>query len=224
MIRPGIDSLGRPAVSADIHYDAVPTPPNPARSDETWLSDLHPVSGSLRQTYALLNEAIIGYSMMQPIANRFGDNWSAAEAGTTGHITRQHTWDYLAASGQILDVIHEAVIWELSEDGLECRCTCPACGLGVCLCSASSRGLLNREWASSAPTVPDGIMVQTPRTGSPAAISGLREREIVKVVDGQSIHIGADLQSAISDHSVGEEFTLQVERNGELLDIAITRT
>ncbi len=27
MIRPGIDSLGRPAVCADNHYDAVPTPP-----------------------------------------------------------------------------------------------------------------------------------------------------------------------------------------------------
>jgi hypothetical protein len=27
MIRPGIDSLGRPAVCADNHYDAVSTPP-----------------------------------------------------------------------------------------------------------------------------------------------------------------------------------------------------
>ncbi len=219
-----IDAILARINSASDDAFTAPAHPSLARSGGTWLSDFHPISSSLRQTYALLNEAIIGYSMIQPIATRFRDSPMAADTGTTAHITRQHTQDYLAAAGRILDVIHEAVIWELNQGGLECSCSCPSCGLGVCLCSVSSRGILNSAWASSAPNPADGIMVQRPRTESPAAISGLREGEVVKAVDGQSIHTTADLQSAISEHSVGEKFTLQLERDGEMVDIAITRT
>lgn len=61
-----IDAILARLSSAGDDDVAVPADPTSARSDRDWLSHLHPVSSSLRIAYALLNEAIIGYSMISP--------------------------------------------------------------------------------------------------------------------------------------------------------------
>lgn len=234
-----IDAILARLSSAGDDDVAVPADPTSARSDRDWLSHLHPVSSSLRIAYALLNEAIIGYSMIQPIAVRFRDSWVASEAGTTAHryldsktaggentgnVSEQHTRNYVAAAQEINQMIHDVVLWELGQAQDECRCTCPSCSLGVCLCAVTSRLILNSAWADTTPVRKDGILVQSPRSGSAAAIAGLRDGEVVMAADGQVLHTPPDLQSVVREHRAGEDITLRVRRKGaETLDVVVTR-
>ena len=51
--------------------------------------------GKLHPAYTIVQEAIIGYSTIQPIALRAADRWVIADEGTTADISRQHTQEYL---------------------------------------------------------------------------------------------------------------------------------
>lgn len=184
------------------------------------LAELHPVSSSLGAMYSLLSEAVIGYSTIQPIATRLVDGPAAASEGTTGHIAIRHTQDYVAAIGRITKMIHDVVIWELEADGLECRCTCPSCGLGVCLCSVNGRMVLGEAWTAARPPAAEaGVEVLRPRAGSVADRAGFMQGDIVIAVDGVPVDSIPMLQSAIRDHEEGRiEFT--VRRNGDQVALA----
>ena len=154
------------------------TPDNPnIRSGVNGLSpnqsqfgELHPVSIALGVAYTIVQEAIIGYSTIQPIAFRAQDSWVMADEGTTGHIARQHTQDYLSLAGQITALIHDVVLWELDGDGFVCRCTCPSCSIGICVGAISSRSILDEAWIAARPPLAEhGIELKPPRPGSAAA-------------------------------------------------------
>ena len=181
------------------------------------------VSFALHIVYTMLNHAIFGYTMLQALAHRYRDSKTAG-GENTGDVSEQHTRNYAAAVQEINQLIHDVVLWELSQSQDECRCTCPSCSLGVCLCSVSSRAILNSAWADTAPVRQDGILIQTPKSGSAAAIAGLREGEVVMAANGQVLHTPQDLQGVVRKHLQGEDITLRVRREGvETLDIVVTR-
>ena len=180
-------------------------------------------SFALHTVYTLLNHAICGYIILQSVAHRYFDSKTAG-GENTGDVSEQHTRNYAAAVQEINQLIHDVVLWELSQSQDECRCTCPSCSLGLCLCSVSSRKILNNAWTDTAPVRKDGVLVQQPRSGSAAALAGLREGEVVLAADGQVIHDLTDLQGVVREHQTGEDITLRVQRGGsETLDIVVTK-
>ena len=200
-------------VSADgLDRDAPENNAQP-RLDEIWLSDLHPVSSSLRAMYTLLNEAIIGYSMIQPIASRFRDSWVIASEGTTGHLARHHTQEYAAAAGRVTEIIHDVVIWELDNEGLECRCTCPSCSIGICVGAPGSRLILAQALAAGRSREADvGVYVHPPRGGSPAEKAGLQAGDLIVAIDGTRVDSFARLQTVIRNHELGDQIRFKLHR------------
>lgn len=193
-------------------------------SDRIWLSDLHPVSSSLRNMYVLLNEAIIGYSLIQPIASRFRDSLTVADDGTTGHLARQHTQDYVAAAGRIMDEIHDAVIWELDSSGIDCRCTCPSCSIGVCLGPASARAIVAQAQSDALPSdVRSGIYVHRPRAGSAAAEAGIRKGDVILAVDGIRIDSLPRIQTDVRNHRPGDRIKFRIRRGSEEFNTDVFR-
>jgi hypothetical protein len=185
----------------------------------------YPVSTALQTAYTLFNRALIEYATLQVIAIRFRDSWAIAEDGTTAHLARQHTQNYVHAIQQIARVLHDVVVWELDHEGLECQCVCPSCSSGICLCAEASRITLSRAWIDDGPIAVDaGVYVQLPRKGSAAANAGLRKGDVVVGVDGQDVKAISDLQTAVREHQSGEPVQLQVRRGvGELKDITMIR-
>lgn len=183
--------------------------------DQTGSAGPHPVSDSLCTMYSLLAEAVIRYSAMQPIATRLLDSWAIADTGTTGHIARDHTQEYVAVMGRIMDIVHDVAVWELEEAGLECRCNCPSCNFGVCLCAVTGRGVLGAALTNARPRgAESGVEVLRPRARSAAEEAGLVQGDIVIAVDGVAVDAPPVLQAAIRDHETGTvEFT--VVRDGQ---------
>ncbi len=223
MARDHVDAIQARLRIAGGRVNGVPGSAAPGSPNRGWLSDLHPVSSSLRTAYAMLNEAIIGYSMIQPIAARFRHSMTIADEGTTGHLARRHTQDYVAAAGQIMRMIHDVVIWELDEQGLECRCTCPSCGIGVCLGPASSRSIIAQAQSAAMPAeAQPGIYVHPPRNGSAAAEAGLRTADVILAVDGTRID-SSRLQAVVRNHEPGDRMRFKVQRGAEELAIEVVR-
>ena len=97
--------LGRLEEMASTHLDALcermqTTPDDDPRApagvdslsaSQSQFGELHPVSNALGVAYTIVQEAIIGYSTIQPIALRAADSWATADEGTTAHIARRHT-------------------------------------------------------------------------------------------------------------------------------------
>ncbi len=86
----------------------------------------YPVSTALQTAYTLFNRALIEYAALQVLAIRFRDSWAIAADGTTAHLARQHTQNYVHAMQQIARVLHDVVVWEMDHEGLECQCVCPS--------------------------------------------------------------------------------------------------
>ena len=184
----------------------------------------YPVSSAFRQASTALNEAIFGYAMLRTIALRFRDSPVAGE-GNTGDIAEQHTKNYIGAVHKINQILHNVVLWEMDREGLACLCTCPCCGLGVCLCAVSARTTLSDAWAEVGPIANDvEVFLFPPRTGSAAANVGLHHGDFIVAVDGQELQSYSTLQSAVRGHQSGETIELRVRRgSGELEDITVVR-
>jgi hypothetical protein len=70
----------------------------------------YPVSTALQIIYTLLNQAVIGYSVLHPLSTRFLDSALIADEGTSFHLTRQHTQNYVQAIQQI-SRLHLPIMW-----------------------------------------------------------------------------------------------------------------
>jgi len=187
--------------------------------------ELHPVSNALGAAYTIVQEAIIGYSIILPIALRDRDSWVIADEGTTGHISRQHTQEYLGVAGQITALIHDVVLWELERDGFVCRCTCPSCSIGICVGAISSRSILGEAWMAARPPVAEhGVELKPPRPGSAAAAAGFLRGDVIVAIDGEKIDALPLLQRVIRDHGAGDsvEFTVR-RRTGEAKVVVVQR-
>lgn len=218
-----IDAILARLRSADDREVNVPLSKPSTRSNRDWLSDLHPVSSALRSAYARLSEATIGYSMIQPIATRFRDSWVAGD-DTTGHLARKHTQDYLAAAGWIMVMIHDVVVWELEGAGLECRCTCPACSIGVCVGAASSRSIVAQAQSAALPAeTRSGVYVHQPRAGSATAEAGLQRGDLLLAINGTRIDSLTRLQTVVRDHKPGDRMKFRVQRDTDEINVDVIR-
>ncbi len=184
----------------------------------------YPVSTALRHASVALNQAIFGYAMLRTIALRFRDSPMIGE-GNTGDIAEQHTYNYVGAVHKINQMLHTVVVWEMDREGSACQCTCPCCGLGVCLCALSPRKTLSDAWAKVGPIADEvEVFLSPPRSGSAAANAGLLHGDIIVAVDGQKLDSYSTLQSVVGGHQSGEAIELRVRRgSGELEEITVVR-
>jgi hypothetical protein len=184
----------------------------------------YPVSNALQRTSAILNQAIIGYAMLRSIALRFRDSSLIGE-GNTGDIAEQHTKNYVAAVHEVNQILHNVVLWELDREGVSCHCTCPSCGLGICMCAQGPRRTLSDTWAELGPISDEaGVFVHPPRSGSSAAEAGLRHGDVIVAANGQILDSHFTLQCIVSGHQSGESIELRILRgSGEQEDLAVVR-
>lgn len=192
-------------------------------------------SSALQLLYALLSQATFGYSVLHVVAHRQLDSPWAIEEGNTADLAEELLREYAHAL-EILDAKGcEVAVWELSQEGLECRCVCPSCSLGICLCWIhgtatvvdARRPLLARE---AEPTAA-GVMVAPPRTASVALRAGVNEGDAVVAIDDQRVGGAQDVegmvggfQKAIAAHGPGDPIRLKVRSpSGDLRDVRLPR-
>jgi hypothetical protein len=183
-----------------------------------WVSyAVQPITTSLQEVYTMLNQAVFGYSVLHTLATRFLDSVMVAEDGTSQHLARQHTQSYIRVIQQISSLLHDVVIWELDQESHECQCTCPSCGIGICLCALAGRSFLRDAWVEAGPIADDkGVFVQLPKQDSAAANAGLHRGTIILAVGGQEIESWRDLQEAVWETQPGEEIRLMVQFDGQV--------
>jgi hypothetical protein len=175
--------------------------------------DNYPVSSALQAAYTLFNQAIVGYAVLHPLATRFADSLVIAEEGTSYHLCRTHAQNYIEAVQEISQLIHDVILWELDQEYLECNCTCPSCGVGICVCALAGRSFLRDAWIEAGPIAADkGVFIQTPRENSAASKVGLRHGDVILAVEGQEIGIYGDLQDIVRNTEPGGNIQLTVRR------------
>lgn len=129
--------------------------------------------------------------------------------------------DQLSAMADLL-VTH--VHGQVLAEGFTCRCVCPACGMGACLCTRNSIETVRELWARPEPEPVDGIELRiTPRPGSELACVGMSQGDRIVLVDGELVRTNGDLQAALRKHDIGEPIPIQVERSGRLEEIRAAR-
>lgn len=207
------------ADTADLSEEITVVFPTGGLSEET----NNRASTALQTVYTIFNQALIGYSVLHPLATRFLDSPFIADEGTSYHLTRQHTQNYIQAIQQISRLLHDLVLWELDREGLECQCICPSCGVGICLCAMAGSSFLSQAWVEAGPIADDeGIYVQLPKQNSAATKAGLHSGDVILAVGGQEIESYDDLQSAVRNTESGEEIRLTVRRGSdELKEVAV---
>jgi PDZ domain len=183
-------------------------------------------STALQIIFTMLNQAIIGYSVLHALSTRFLDSARIADEGTSYHLSQLHSKSYIHAIQQISRLLHDVVLWDLDREGLECQCTCPSCSEGICLCALAGRTFLRDTWVEEGPIAGDqGVLVQTPKRNSAAAKAGLRRGDVILAVNGRQIEAYSDLQTVVRNAKSGEKIRLTVKRNShEPGDVVIVRS
>lgn len=183
-----------------------------------------PVALSLSGLYTSLSKAIVVYAVLHAAAHRAFD--SQAE-GNTADLAEAHLRSYTALIQQLELLISEMVVGELSAARVDCSCQCPACALGLCLCSPHGSNTVRQAWRETeAPAPVGGMRVRQPRSGSEAHRAGLRADDRVVAIDATAITTALDtaaVQGAIRAHTSGEEITLAVRRGPKAEFQAIVR-
>jgi PDZ domain-containing protein len=170
------------------------------------------VSAALQSASIILHQAIMGYAMLRTIALRNRDSILSGE-DNTGDLAAESAKAYAGAVHMINQLIHDVVLWEMDQDGEICKCTCPSCGLGICLCAQAPRRTLSDTWTELGPISTDtAVTVQTPRPGSIAEQSGLQAGDVIVSADGKDLESHFMLQGIISGHHSGEAMELTVRR------------
>ena len=113
-------------------------------------------------------------------------------------------------------LIAGVVAWELESEGLRCSCTCPMCSVDACGCVFLGALTLTTAWSETATgdDAAEGFLLQTPRPGSPLALSGVQGEERLLAIDGQKVRVG-DVQNAICKHQRGEGMEFLIQRGSD---------
>jgi hypothetical protein len=181
-------------------------------------TESHPASFALQHASSILNSAIVGYAMLRSIALRYQDS-SLIGDGNTGDIAEQHTKNYVRAVHRINQSLHNVVLWEMDRDSEACQCTCPSCGLGICICAQGPRRTFSDIWLEPGPiSTENEVFVHPPRPGSAAEKAGLCHGDVVLAADGQELESHFTLQGIVSAHESGDEVVLQLRRNSGAIE------
>jgi hypothetical protein len=185
----------------------------------------HAVSQVLHTLYAGFNHVAFGYSLLHIAAHRAFDS---IEPGSTAELAETHLRDYAGAIQELNQMVSDAMVWELTGLGHDCECKCPACSLGLCLCSPHGTLTINQVWEETRPAAPDGgLWVRPPWSTSMADQAGLGAGDRILTVDEQAIASDWDvptLQKGIRAHQAGEAIRLGVQRaTGEIEEVILRR-
>lgn len=132
--------------------------------------------------------------------------------------------DWAAALGSVEDLIPSAIHAELLVAGMPCRCVCPACGIGACLCTRASIAAIREHWGRPGLEPSEGIELEIPpRSGSQLAAAGLAAGDRIVAVDGQLVHTNDELQAALRRHPLDEVVAASVVRAGRTEEILVAR-
>lgn len=184
----------------------------------------HPVSSALQHASAFLNYVIVGYAMLRSVALRYRDS-SIIGDNNTGDMAEQHTKNYVNAVHEINRSLHNVVLWEMDKDGETCQCTCPSCGLGICMCAQGPRRTLSDIWLEPGPISNESdVFLHPPRPGSAADVAGLCHGDTIVAADDQKLESHFTLQQVVGAHESGEKIVLQIRRSsGELEEVSVVR-
>jgi membrane-associated protease RseP (regulator of RpoE activity) len=179
----------------------------------------YPVSTALQIVSSMLHQAVLGYAALHSLSTRFLDSPFIAAEGTSFHLTRLHTQNYVQAIQQISRLFHDVVLWELDRNGFACECRCPCCSAGICLCAMAGRWFLRDTWAQAGPIAKEeGVYIPPPKPNSAAMNAGLRGGDVVLSVGGQEIASLWDLQEAMGNTPAGEAIPLTVRRHSGVIE------
>jgi PDZ domain len=135
-----------------------------------------------------------------------------------------HAAEWALELAALNDLLAPAVHGELLSGGLTCRCVCPTCGIGACGCTRNSIDTIREHWGQPGLEPSDGLELRVPpRPGSQLAEAGLERGDRIISVDGQLVHINAEIQRALRGHPIGESMSIQVIRAGEPQEIRVAR-
>lgn len=168
---------------------------------------------TLRALATAFTQTAFGYAVLHALAHR---SYEVA----TADLADQHRRNYVGAAQAIHQAVGDVAAQELQEAGHTCRCECPACSPGICLCwhvhiDPDVTGL-------GAPT--EGIVVRTPRAQSNAERAGLRHGDVILAVDGREVRSYQDMLDRMRDHQPGEDVKLRARRGtGDPQTLNLTR-
>lgn len=168
---------------------------------------------TMRAVASALAQTAFGYSVLHSVAHRSYDI-------ATADLADQHRLRYLRAVRSIHRAVGDVVVQELQEGEHACRCECPSCSPGICLCWH-----VHVEPDVTDPGAPtEGIVVRAPRPESNAERAGLRHGDVILAVDGHEIRSYQDMLDRMRDHQPGEDVTLRVRRgSGDPHELIVTR-
>lgn len=168
---------------------------------------------ALRAVASAFADAAFGYEVLHGLAHRFFHR-------ETADVADQHRRRYLEAAHALHQAVGDVVVQELQDAGHACRCECPACAAGICLCWH-----VHAEPGVTGPGVSrEGIVVRAPRPRSSAEQAGLRPGDVILAVDGEAVGSYEDMLERMLKHQPGETVELRVRRGaGDPQELVITR-
>lgn len=174
---------------------------------------------------ALIADAAVSSAAVHAVAHRGFDSQGH---GNTADLAEAHLVAHLRELETLLDLVSDLVVHELTRVGEECHCQCPACGIGLCLCSPHGTSAVRQaRGAAGAEPAPAGLGVRRPRRGSAADVAGVCEGERVLGIDGVDIAHDLDIatvQSAIRARASGEELRVRVAGlDGSVREVQVRR-
>jgi len=183
-----------------------------------------PLSTAIQRMHVAIDSAIVGYSILQLLALRHRDNYLAGD-GNTADLAVAHYQNYLGVMSKINTLLHDVVVWELDREGVSCRCTCPCCDLGVCLCAPSSRSGLNDAWDTASPDIDrTGVYVYPPRPDSAATTAGLSAGDVIEAEGGDESESLWALHEFVESSQTGAAMKFRVRRqSGEHTLVSVVR-
>ena len=173
----------------------------------------HPAAGisaALRGVCVAFNHGAISYAMLYEMALRLYEP-------ALREIAPEHLEVYVDAASTLYRLLPAVVAWELAQDGLQCSCICPMCGLGVCGCVSFGTQVLIETWREALADESEfpGFALQPPKPESELARAGVQGGDRLLAVDGQDVRSVRDIQVAIRKHALGEEVRLLVQRGSQ---------
>ncbi len=178
------------------------------------LADLR-LLDALGSLYSSLNAAALAYTALHALAHRAYD--SSGE-GNTADLAESHLTEHAKAIQELGDLVSDVALLESSSRGVECHCKCPACGIGLCLCSPHGAMTLRQAWQeTTASPAPGGVRLRPPRAESEMSRSDAAAGELIAAIEGKEIANDLELsavQGAIRAHESGEEIRLTVRGRG----------
>ncbi len=168
-------------------------------------------SKALHVISTMFSHAGLAYAMLHTVAHRFYDI-------NTADMAEEHRRSYAEASQAIHRLIPDVVIWEMGKEG-ECRCACPSCSLGICVCWHAHVDSL----MPVSPAAEGGVLVRQPKANSAALQADLREGDVILAVDGQLVQTFRELQGEVRKHGPGDAVGLRIKRGtAEPLEVTVT--